>query len=151
MSRRLNKVAREVQGAGKPAATKAATVMRDAVVQEVKPASGGDMRLSGVGRKGAKVGARYNVTADASGDVSAVISATGPLHFVENDTKAGPRHRRRGRRGLSPSFGAGPVAPKMHPGTKGKHPFMRGVEKSRANAVKVLRAAQREALKRGFQ
>lgn len=148
---RLNKVAREIHGASKPAVTKAAGLMKDAIEREIKPASGGDMRLSGVGRKGAKVGANYVVTGEPGGDASAKVRATGPLHFIENDTKAGPRHRRRGRRGRVNAFGADPPKPSMHPGTKGKHPFKKGVDKSRDRAVKALIDAQHDALKRGFR
>jgi hypothetical protein len=147
---RLNKVAREVNGASKPAVNKAANIVKTFTLVEVTKASGGDLRLSGVGRKGAKVGVRYKI-GGASGDVEAVVSATGPLHFVEHDTKPGPRHRRKGRRGRANAFGAGPPKPAMHPGTKGKQPFKKGVAKAKPYALKALRAAQTDALKRGFR
>lgn len=151
VAKRLNKVASEVRGAEKAAVTKAANVMKTFAMVQVTAASGGDNRLSGVGKKGAKVGVSYKVDAKPSGDAEAVVRATGPLHLIENDTKPGPRHRRKGRKGRVNAFGAGPPRPAMHPGTKGKKPFKKGIEKGKPFALKALRQAQSDALKRGFR
>lgn len=49
----------------------------------IRKDSGGDMILSGVGRKGVKVGARYTMfPSEGVGQ----IEASGPLHFLERDT-----------------------------------------------------------------
>ncbi len=91
-----------------------------------RAAPGGRMR--GVGKRGARVGARYDVT----GPQTAFVKATGPLHLLERDTKEHviPKERARGRRQGRPvlkigdRFVTGPIA---HPGTKGKHPFEKAV------------------------
>lgn len=93
----------------------------------IRAASGGDMRLSGVGRRGAKVGARFDVKGTTN--PTALIRATGPLHLVEGNTSAHriPREgrRRRGRARVVVVNGH-PYAYVNHPGTWGKRPWARG-------------------------
>jgi len=50
----------------------------------IGPATGGDMRLSGVGRRGARIGVRYTIT---RGGTEAWIAARGPLHLLERGTR----------------------------------------------------------------
>jgi len=85
----------------------------------IRAATGGDMKLSGVGvtpqgkGKGAKVGVRFDLKG-GSWDPEALLKATGPMHFVENPM--GP-HRITSRRmsGSRASRNAfGPHAGGMH-------------------------------------
>jgi hypothetical protein len=144
---RMVKVEKSIKNAGRPAAAKAGGILQQSTARTIKSASGGDSRLSGVGRKGAKVGSRYVVSSEPNGDATAVVRATGPLHFIENDTKAGARYRRRRGRGGA----AGPTKPMMHPGTKGQRPFERGIAAGRPAAVKALRSAFTDAVRKGFR
>ena len=100
--------------------------------------------MSGVGRRGAKLGVRYDMT----GDSEALLRATGPWQFIERDTKpsgrnrprahqAGRRRRRGGPRALA-APGFGPVAAARNPGTTGKHPFEKGVKKAERKAFDKL-------------
>jgi len=115
-------------------------------------------RLRGVGKKGAKLGVRYNI-GHYEGVSKALVFATGPFHLIERDTTAHPIPKLKGSssqqtgkirakkgRLFGPAFGglsakatdAKPLklvggkyrAHVVHPGTKGKHPWERGVAMS---------------------
>ena len=129
---RMPEAIREGQAAG---VRKAALQMTRAIRGEIRVASGADSRLSGVGRRGVRVGARFDVRGKVN--PTALIRATGPLQLIERDTKAhdiGPRRKyARGSRKKKPAikFG-GRYAPGVrHPGTRGRAPFARGVERTR--------------------
>lgn len=90
-----------------------------------------------VGKRGQKVGVRYDLRSDAE----AVVRMTGPAHLLERNTKAHriPRERKTGRarKRYVVIPGVGVRAYANHPGTKGKHPFERGVEAGRRDLDKV--------------
>jgi hypothetical protein len=121
------------------------TVVRRSIVS----VAGGDSRLSGAGRRGAKVGARFDVK--TGGRSSALVRATGPLQLVERDTKAHsiPKSRRRKRRVLHiPGIGFRAVV--HHPGTKGKHPFERGVDAALPAVPKIVQGTVSQAMRKAF-
>jgi hypothetical protein len=147
---RLTKVARELNGAAKPSVNKAALVLKKSVEHElvkVAPAR----RLSGVGKRGAKVGVRYDIK--GAKNPTAIVRATGPMHLIERSTKAHTIPRSRGRGRLKVLRLPGDVFRRsvQHPGTRGRRPFGKGIERGRPLALKTLRAAQSDALKRGFR
>lgn len=90
-------------------------------------------RLRGVGKNGAKLSVAYNVSHGAT--TQALVFARGPWQLIEEDTRAHriPRERAssRGRRRYAVIPGVGPRAYANHPGTKGKHPWRKGIEASR--------------------
>lgn len=113
--------------------------------------SGGKLR--NVGKRGSRVGVAYTVSGN-----TALVQATGPLQIIERDTarhtipltartrrartSAGRLSRKRvatGRvvSGRQPMLinGQWRTGPFNHPGTKGKHPFQRGVQASEVAAV----------------
>lgn len=106
----------------------------------IRQAAGGDSKLSGVGKKGAKVGVRYGVSEGAHPE--AWVAASGPLHLLERDTKPReiPRTKVRrlssGARAVSTKSQRRPIkigdrwvtGPVKHPGTKGTEPFAKGVK-----------------------
>jgi hypothetical protein len=92
-----------------------------------------------VGKRGARIGVRYDLPSPSI----ARVFMFGPAHLIERDTKAHPipreakgRRRRKLRRLAIPGIGIRMSA--MHPGTKGKHPWARGLD---AGLPKVRRAA----------
>ena len=109
-------------------------------------------RLSGVGKKGAKIGVRYNV-GNFGGEAKSRVFATGPFHLIERDTK---RHRipkergRRARRRVIVIPGVGVRAWAMHPGTRGKHPWAKGVNAAEPKVTALLENKTRLALRRVF-
>lgn len=102
----------------------------------------GDNKLSGVGRRGARVGAGYNVKGRVN--PTALITARGPLHLVERDTGAHsiePRRRRaRGnrKRRAALKFGATYAMSADHPGTRGQRPFGKGVDRTKKDVAKII-------------
>lgn len=90
-------------------------------------APGAPKFLRGVGRKGARVGVRYDVK--GVGNPTALVRWFGPAHLVNNPTKAhtiAPRGRTR-RRGNAMALNTpdGPRAKANHPGTRGKRFFQK--------------------------
>lgn len=172
--------ARTVQGIGpavqeaqvrgvRESALLSTTIIREQI-RAVAP--GGTLKMNG---KPKKIGASFKMR----GGARALISAEGPLHLVERDTQAHfiPRAaqstrirftvsrstgqvtgvKRRARRGKAgqgkilniPGIGFRRMV--SHPGTKGRHPFARGLDRARpqvgvtilAEVAKGLRAALR--------
>jgi hypothetical protein len=104
-------------------------------------ATGGDSRLSGVGKRGAKLSVGFDVK--GLDNATALIQARGPWQFVENDVE---RHRvprprsRRGRRRYAVLPGVGFVYDHVDGagGSTGRHPFERGVDQSRQAAIEAF-------------
>lgn len=138
----LPKVERRAVGA-------AALVVKNSALTELRSAVGPDLRMSGVGKRGAKVGARYD---QAAGSASALVRATGPVHLIENDTKPhkiSPK-RRRGSRGALSIPGVGVRASVNHPGTRGKKPWAKAVAKARPKVGGIVAAETNKAMRGAF-
>ena len=137
----------------------ATTAVRKRISQA---APGGTLRAGGKkkdGARSARVGARFDkLNGDQAG---AIVRAQGPVHLIERDTSAHwiPRqlggtitHTASGRRRSKASvvrrkanvnkvlvIGGNVVqGPIRHPGTKGKHPFKRGVKDFMPSAGRLL-------------
>lgn len=157
---------------------KAAQVVKGSVEAQMRGAVGADLRMSGVGRGGAKIGVRYDVK--GSGNPTALLRATGPVQLVERDTSPHtilPRSigraqgrskaaRRAAKQDLysalfGSSVGAGATPLKIgsdrfafrvsHPGTTGKHPFEKGVDRATPAAQKILARACTKSLAEVFR
>lgn len=136
----------------------------------IRAGSGGDSRLSNVGRNGARVGARYDI--QGARNPTALVRATGPLHLLDNPTKP---HQitakvKKGRSRASRSafynaiFGGDggfanttpmrtPYGPRYrvnHPGTKGKQTWKRAVDAASPAIPRLFAAQQRTELRRYF-
>ena len=128
---------------------KAALQMTQVARRRISAAAGGDSRLSNMGRRGAKVGARYDMRKGPN--PSALVKATGPLHILERDTKPHdmPRQRRRGRRRVM-NTPWGPRAFVKHPGTKGQAPFAKAVAEEAPKVPLVYARELRAAMRKHF-
>lgn len=90
-------------------------------------------RLSGVGRRGAKISVGFDAP-KATVNPQALVRMRGPAHLIENPTRPHairPRRRSRGRQEAARALtvrGVGMRASVQHPGTRGKHPWARGVK-----------------------
>lgn len=107
---RMDKYQKAVkQASSLTAATKESVAVFE---REIRRASGGDMRLSKVGTKGARVGVRTRTNKLGETTTSVLIAATGPLHLIEGPikphviTSKGLRGSRRSRAALVGSGGA---------------------------------------------
>ncbi len=120
-----------------------ATVVAAAMKSKVIISSGAPARLRNVGKSGGKLGVRYTIS---GGDLnpSAKLRATGPWPIIESDIgphRIGPKKRRGGARsgrGGGVSTPGGVFRSVHHPGTKGKHPWAKGVEKAEPVAAKEM-------------
>jgi hypothetical protein len=124
LSGKINALARDAGDMPKTQVSEASLVVKKSV-QTFMPE-----RLRGVGKKGAKLTVRYNEGSFDDG-AKALVYVLGPAQLVERDTKAHriPRDRgRRGRRRYAVIPGVGVRAYAQHPGTKGKHPWQKGVD-----------------------
>lgn len=133
--------------------------------------TGGDSRLSGVGKSGARVGARYRVSGTGAA-AKAYIRALGPYQLLERDTAAHfmvPRGWRvskrygtavaKGRTPRGPMFLAGSRALKFkggfyttaeHPGTRGKHTFERAWKRAAPRTTEIFGREVAAALQKGW-
>ena len=144
LARKFAAMARETRQATpvavRAAALAATTEMRQAIERD---APGGRMR--GVGKKGAKVGARFDMRGDG-----AVVKAVGPVHLLERPTKAHEIKPRGGRSGKKAIAFAGVArASAQHRGTRGKRTWSRGVDAAKPKAARELRAPIGKAMARG--
>lgn len=119
----------------------------------------GDMRLSGVGRSGAKVGAFYRMYG-GNANPQAWIKGSGALPLIEFDTpphvilpKGGRRsakgRRLRGKRALK--FGGGFYSRAIHPGTRGQHPFRDGVEAGAKQSGEVFQKVFAQEIRKAWK
>lgn len=119
----------------------AALTVKKSVQAQMQAAGVDNGKLRGVGKKGAKIGVRY----DFGGQKTALVRATGPFHLLERTNKAHRIPKVRGARARKRVVvipGVGVRAWANHPGSKGKHPWAKGV----AAALPVQEKAQGLAL-----
>lgn len=138
----------------------AAQAVKTSVTAQMALAGVTGGKLRGVGRKGAKIGVRYDLAGK-----TALVRATGPFHLIERDTKA---HRLgRGTRSATSGLplvdasgqdiqsvvtipGVGFRAWANHPGTQGKHPWVKGVVAAMPIQQKAQAIALHQALKKAY-
>ena len=132
----------------------------------------GDNRLSGVGKRGARVGAEYKIF--GSTNPTAYIKAKGPLHLVERDTRPHsiePRGYRVSKRWQklaakgkvdtgSPVYLGGNKALLMPDGnlrrrshsggTSGQHPFERGWRSAAPETTLIFQRATRAEIAKAW-
>jgi hypothetical protein len=149
-------------------ALKVTTEIRDATRRD----TGGDSRLSGVGKSGARLNARYKLY--GGDNPTAYITATGPYHLLERDASAhfiiprgwrvSRRYTNAVRKGKLPADGkvvylGGAKALKFggrfsmtaeHPGTRGKHTFERAWKRAAPETPKIFQREVMASLKRSW-
>jgi hypothetical protein len=149
------------------AALHATTIIR----AEIRAVAGPDMRLSGVGKKGARVGARYDVRGTTN--PTAVIRPVGSIPLIEFDTPArviGPTARFVTRAGVQVRQGFRTVKgrrraggstvlkidgsfvgrPVVHPGTKGQEPFRKGWRHAAPETPSIFQVEVDKGLRRAW-
>lgn len=146
------------------AVTEGAQTVKTAVTATEAEATGGDFTLSGLRKRAPLFKPRFKVVPN-NNDPVAIVSIRGAAHLIEWDTaphstrkrsraqaKAG-KLRKRLPAGASGPVLSGPAAgrgalERTHPGTKGKHPFERGVNIAAPSVVANMTLAfQRHMLR----
>lgn len=144
------RTAEAIPVAQKRGVQKAALFVTTTIRSEIRSATG-DMRLSGAGRRGARVGAKYDIK--GTRNPTALISATGPLHLIERDTQPHdvPRSRSRGRRRYV-AFGGGVYSrATASGGSRGKHPFEKGWKRAGPQTPEIFQREVREAVRKAWK
>lgn len=153
---RMARMSTALEEASRKGVEAAALELTQRARKNIAVASGGDNRLSGVGKRGAKVSARYDIK--GTKNPTALVRANGPLHLVERDTKPHEidatrtrtgRRRRSGKKALSTPYG--PKAKVRHPGTRGKHPWQRAVDQTLPHTPHIFSAEINAAMKKLFR
>lgn len=162
-------------GASRKSVEAAALFATNAARTSIRGGSGGDSALSNVGRRGgARVGARYDMKGTTN--PTALIYATGPLHLLDNPTRAhlitarGYRlSRAKSKRDqvynaifggeFSGSIGSArratpmrtPYGPRYyarHPGTRGKRTFFRGINAAEPFLPRIFQSEMKQQMRR---
>ena len=146
-----------LQKAQKAGVNKSSLYVTNVIRGEIRGVTG-DMRLSGVGRKGAKVGARYDIKG-SDANPRGYIRGTGAIALIELDTKPHDiypkgyqftiRGRRRGKN-KALKFGGRFAAYSHTGGTTGKHPFAKGANKAGPRTPKIFQEEVRDAITKGW-
>lgn len=152
VAQQMGNLFREITTAGPKAINAAAAAAKTIHLAEIRRASGGDLRLSGVGAKGAPVNVRYQAIA-SSQDAAAMVRAVGPLHLLERPIKPHvilPRSRR-GRVGVL----ATPYGPRrrvQHPGVSSpRRPWAIGFVRAKPAITKIIQRQYGSAFARGVR
>lgn len=146
LGRKLDRVAEDLEDLPLAAVKDGSQIVKASVLRYA-PA-----RLSGVGRRGARLNARYNV-GNYGGEAKSRVFAVGPWQLVENDTRAHQVPKQRGgraRRRYAVIPGVGVRAYAKHPGTRGKRPWARGVEAALPKVRNLLSTRGGALLRRIF-
>lgn len=128
-ARKFHRLANDIPNMHQKVLTASALTLKKSVQGTLKVAAPRG-RLN-VGKRGAKVGVRY----DTQGPRRAVVRMTGPAHLLENPTKAhripketvGRGSRKRANKKQIYIPGVGVRASANHRGTKGKQPWAKGI------------------------
>jgi hypothetical protein len=137
----------ELQKAELRGVRRSALVVTRGIRAEIRTASGGNNRLSGVGRRGARVGARYDV--NTGPNPSALISAKGPLHLLEHPTRP---HNIAPKRKKALRFANGVVRGSAdHPGTQPSRPFERGYLATRGETGVIFDREIQNAIRKALR
>lgn len=148
LTKRINKIDKAIEQSKRDTLRAAATAAKAAQEDQMRGDAGGDLRLSRVrSGKGAKIGARYDVTVD-----SANIRAIGPVPLIANPIKAHQIPKVGGRRRkLLAIPGIGVRASAHHPGTPGKDTWNRGREKAQPKVTTIVGRRTDAAVRKAFE
>lgn len=152
---RLDLAAKGISEAEVNGVNKVAFAMKTSVLGLMAEATGGDLRLSGVGRKGgAKIGASYKA-ASARINSHALLFATGPAHLVERDTRVhsvgtGGKRRKSDVIVMQLPNGDWATGPWFTGGSKGQKPFERGIEAVEPFVAQIMLAETRKGFTKAF-
>jgi hypothetical protein len=114
--------------------------------------AGSPARLRGVGKRGARLDVRYTRSGGGA-ESKALVFAVGPWQFIEHDTRPHRIPRQRGPRARKRYVVIPAVGPRRsanHPGTRGKHPWSKGVTAAEPVAGRMLQSRGELVMRRIF-
>lgn len=157
IGRKLSRVGTEIQRAQPAALNRAGMVSKQVVLAEIRKDTG-DGTMSGVGKSGAKIGARYDVngtqvSVKMTGRAAPILER-GRQNLKRGDKPIVPK-KRGGKKALMTPYGSGndvglraSVKPSKAPG---KHTFEHSFEKAKPLAARVMRQPIVDAARRGMR
>jgi hypothetical protein len=161
---KFNRLAEAYDDLPKTVVGEAALLMKRAVLANAPG------RLRNVGKRGAKLSAAYNTSGHGS-EAKALVFARGPWQIIEGDTRPHPIPRLAGSRAskktgetkmFGPAFGGVNDKKRLtlpdgnvrrvvfHPGTKGQHPWEKGVDAARPAVERMFATQAAVPLRRIF-
>lgn len=146
LSGKLARLARDFSGDYPRTVVEDASLTTKKIITGIAPA-----RLRGAGKRGARLSVAYNVTGTGT-DAAALVFARGPWQLIESDTSPHQIPRTRGGRARRryAVFGGHVYSRVAHPGTRGQHPWRRGVELARPIVGVAFRNKATTTLRRIF-
>jgi hypothetical protein len=168
LAAKMHNYADAIPNANRVGVAEAALLMKNTIQPLMAAATGGDLRLSGMNN--ARIGVRYDLRGTTN--PTALVRATGPAHIVERDVKPHtvvPKRtaRRTSRRARIEAVESGNTSgitgvlrfrdgtfaryAKLSGGSKGRHPFGRGVDIASRRTGEQFRRAHRRALLTTFR
>lgn len=145
--RKMDAVAREIDRAERTALARAGLAAKQITLAEIN-ADTGDGRMSGIGKNGAKISARFDVTGD-SVKVRMVGGAAAILERGRHTATPVKPKKRGGKKAIATPWG--PRASAQGSTAAGHHTFDRAFEKSKPVIDRVLRDPIVDAAVRGFK
>ena len=138
----LNGLASELDRFTAEALGKAALEVKKLMLNGVRPYTGGDLRLSNVGKRGAKLNVRYDYQRGSRGK-AVRVRAVGPWQFIEYDRKRGypipKRKKSRKNPGRKLHIGDDWVTGPVRGGSlRGRKPWARTLPKAMAQVSDIF-------------
>jgi len=143
---KLNHLVRDYQDLP-VALVREASLATKASIKAIAPA-----RLRGVGKKGQKLDVGFNMIGRGE-SAQSLIFARGPWQLIERDTAAHRIPRERGKRArmrYAVIPGVGVRAWAHHPGTKGQHPWAKGVAAAKPVVARLFASRSELVIRRIF-
>jgi hypothetical protein len=124
-ARKFEQLAKGMSGLQRETLRQAGLIVKRSVETQMAAAGASTGKLRGVGKRGGRIGVR----SDATSAGSVLVRATGPFHLLESNTKPHriPSERGGRRRRVVVIPGIGVRSFVQHPGSRGKHPWSKGV------------------------
>lgn len=127
-------------------------VIRAEMLATLGASTGGSFRLRGVGKAGARLGVQVRTVGSGSA-TTALVKATGPWQFLENDTKrhaVGTRVEARGEQPVMYTPWGYRTGPWIAGGSTGKHPWRAGKEASQPIVSRLYNENVGRAIRTAF-
>ena len=125
---------------------------KQAGVLAYRRATGGDLKLSRVGRAGGRIGVRYSEPTGTT-NAATVVRVTGPAHLIDHPTRPHriPKQRGRGRRRVVNIPGVGVRAHANHPGKPARPTFHPAMRARRPRAMRAFVVRIDKGMRRRFK
>lgn len=137
LRRRIDRIEHDLEQSRRATMRAAGQAAKDAQLIALRADSGGDLSLSRVrSGKGAKIGARYDLTTDGN----VLVKATGPVQLIANPSRPHEIPRAGGRRARKRLVlrDGGVRLTVNHPGTRGKDTWSKGRVLARPRVTAII-------------